>query len=1725
MVDRSWNGTASGSWSVSTRWVPSGIPTSADNCFIGANVTVSVGSLSSCRNLTIGATVTFSCSSTLQVNGTFDNYGTVRQIGAGAIAMVGSLTPVDIYPGDNNFTNFRVAKTSSTNEVYLNGQLNVLATGAGATTGRFAHAGGRFYQNYNTIECNIYDQSSTTTRQYYLTGDVNVRASSGIACSGNSTALDYLEMNGRVGVFPQSGSTTVTVGFGADKLSAPNVLLGNNRNFACSGHVRDIELNGAFVSTTNVSIWGSLTGTPTTSSMITGVTVNQFAETNNFLTWDYNTQFGTVGFSIQTGATGVTFDLVNLKANTINCNAVNTTFNITVNASATPFTTFTLNCLGSGSTYNYNYIRDSSGTSTTINMGGGTTSVHWLNDVDILGNINFSIGTMELTNWVYCRTFNSTSGSNRTFQFNYNWLVINGSHRSSVNGNGFFQITGSTSLFSDAEQDDGGWRLQATGSSTFGTWSENQAPRLVVESRSGTLSPVISSGNIRSLFLENSISFSSATTISIIREGFGWNEIGALNLTQLNIQYIHAVGQTLDYRPASALTNANYRLGTFTIPIAAGNNQTWNINVYANNIVLTKAGGNFYLDDINFTGSVTCSGSGSNYYYGTLRNDSASTTSEQIIMSGGSTTLHAVVWYDINLTGIINFSIGTLRLDWALECRVFRSTSGSTRVINFQNNPIVTKGTGYFDVTGTTSMTTDVETSGGYFIIRGTGTSTIGNFTTYNAPTLRIEPQGGSLTTSVSGHARELILGGGTLTLSSNTSGITLVRYGMYDEGGTYNLTGLYISLGMGTDESFNYTNTVIGNIQSTTEGGTGRTYSVIARCTTLNLNTSLKSYNLDDVEFTSTCNLYGQATYNCNNVRASAAATNPSINIGNQNSGVFNLYSFVSTVGTVTYNYGTINVTSGLNQFLNWTSQSGATRVLNFQGNYIQLFGNLTMGSSPAGFSSDTNGGFEIKNNSVTVNLAGIVSTNANAFNIKYFKNITVTTNSTVKDLVFGGAPGCISAATINVRGSVLQQTPYDGSNPLSNLTINMVGSGTYDADTPSQVGNVNCNTANQNISFTNIYAVNLNLGAGTAYFSMTNCTGVTTTTCSGGGSTYNFAYLIGTTLSIGAISGTINLGQVDLSGTTSGLGFQWNSLSNATLNVTGLSSIARFESAGSSGKTINFGTNYIGIKGSGNVIVNVSAGTTVTTSGGGWQALNGATFDITTSGSTNAMNLVFEGSVTLSNSNYSWFRNLRNHSFGSTVSPGRFSNTSITITVWGDLDLASDGTSAMLNWNTITVDFLSSGTQNIATSLQSRLGWGQNIELNAVTMQLNGTRTLIDNFYVKSAGTVTFSSGTLNLETYTFTAGTWSLNNSAKTVNSGTSGKIVTTNWDHANVSSMVWNGSGYVEINGGTLKNGSTGVPAPIAGITNFRIVGTPTFDAGAFYAGNVSMANWDPAARTYYIAGNITYEYGTVNSTNSMIFDMVGTANASINATNVVSGTLPKIIISGGKTVTVNQYIVTNSIQINSSNTLNTNNVNLDIYGSMTVNGTITLGSSVVTIEGSGTVWDMTATASITAGNTAEIKFTGNSDKTAYFGRNQTIYKVTNSGIFTHSANGEGTGWLTIQSDNLTIDTVGKYPGAFSAGFKFTNQGLGVAKVTTLNISGSAANRNYVQGPITKPGTTGAMSFSYLGIKNSVVSGGEPPGWYAENSIDYGGNTGWIFAGGGIVNNGNGFFVFF
>lgn len=129
-------------------------------------------------------------------------------------------------------------------------------------------------------------------------------------------------------------------------------------------------------------------------------------------------------------------------------------------------------------------------------------------------------------------------------------------------------------------------------------------------------------------------------------------------------------------------------------------------------------------------------------------------------------------------------------------------------------------------------------------------------------------------------------------------------------------------------------------------------------------------------------------------------------------------------------------------------------------------------------------------------------------------------------------------------------------------------------------------------------------------------------------------------------------------------------------------------------------------------------------------------------------------------------------------------------------------------------------------------------------------------------------------------------------------------------------------------------------------------------------------------------------------------------------------------------------------------------------------------------------------------------------------NTTIWgTITNACPFVHTGSGNGVGWLEIRAGSdtgqaPTINNIVNENTTVNRGFKFVKPSGAGAKFTVNNANGMSGGGyrtvSYIQGDIY---ATYNPTLSWLGIKNSNVSTIVNTNWLADNSIDYGSNTGW------------------
>lgn len=213
--------------------------------------------------------------------------------------------------------------------------------------------------------------------------------------------------------------------------------------------------------------------------------------------------------------------------------------------------------------------------------------------------------------------------------------------------------------------------------------------------------------------------------------------------------------------------------------------------------------------------------------------------------------------------------------------------------------------------------------------------------------------------------------------------------------------------------------------------------------------------------------------------------------------------------------------------------------------------------------------------------------------------------------------------------------------------------------------------------------------------------------------------------------------------------------------------------------------------------------------------------------------------------------------------------------------------------------------------------------------------------------------------------------------------------------------------------------------------------------------------------------------------------------------------------------VDDLIVAGTITLGASGTLsNTNNRNITCTN--WINGaagskTFTLGSGTLIMTGTGNVWDVQGTLTVSA-NTGTWKITNSSASGKTFvGADKTTY----NNIW--YAPGAGTGTLTITGSNTFADF--KDDGTTAHTILFTAGTT--TTVTSFTVSGNPGQLitlNSTSSPteFILSDASGTNNSNYLIIQDSDAAGGAT--WNAgANSTDVSNNTGWIF-GGGASNTG-------
>ena len=631
-----------------------------------------------------------------------------------------------------------------------------------------------------------------------------------------------------------------------------------------------------------------------------------------------------------------------------------------------------------------------------------------------------------------------------------------------------------------------------------------------------------------------------------------------------------------------------------------------------------------------------------------------------------------------------------------------------------------------------------------------------------------------------------------------------------------------------------------------------------------------------------------------------------------------------------------------------------------------------------------------------------------------------------------------------------------------------------------------------------------------GTTTFNATT-TGKTVTTngvAFGGGVTFN------------GVGGGWTLGSALTTNTAS-----QTTLTNGTLNLSSYTlSTGLFNSNNSNTRTIAFGTGNITCTGTGTVWTTATVTGLTTT---GTQVVN-----VTSTGSTaitvntgilseaNAIRFNFTGGTYPLTFLGTASHTARDVEF--TGYAGTWNATSTGI-IYGNLKLSTGMT---LTASTSAMTFsATSGTQQITTNAKT-------IDFPLTFNGVGGTFQLQDALTMGSTRTATLTNGTLSLQSYTLTTGSFSSDNSnTRTIAFGT-GQIslpsTGTVWDTPTVTGLTTTGTQVVNVT----STGSTGITVNLGFMSEANSISF-NFTGGTYplnfifdYEGvrNLNftgyLGTWTFFSPTVY--GNLTFSSGmTFSATYGISLQGTGIQQITTNGQTInfniafvgYSTTSFKLLDNLTYGSAIDTYLYGGQLDLNGQ-TLTAGN-SFFPYGSEPIE-LLFNGGTLVCTGASATAFENVLGSSFitTAGiGTGTISMTAATAKT--FDGNGAIYNCT--------LNQGGAGALTIKGSNTfnnITNTVQPASVLFTAATTNT--------FTNFNLSGTSGNLITI-GSVTAASHTlskasGTVNSNYLSISQSTATGGAT--WEAlttNGNVDGGNNTGWIFTA--VAPSTGNFLVFF
>ena len=516
-------------------------------------------------------------------------------------------------------------------------------------------------------------------------------------------------------------------------------------------------------------------------------------------------------------------------------------------------------------------------------------------------------------------------------------------------------------------------------------------------------------------------------------------------------------------------------------------------------------------------------------------------------------------------------------------------------------------------------------------------------------------------------------------------------------------------------------------------------------------------------------------------------------------------------------------------------------------------------------------------------------------------------------------------------------------------------------------------------------------------------------------------------------------------------------------------------------------------------------------------------------------------------------------------TINPGATSGGSESNSVGFIFTAGSDNIA--LGGSTLLHDFLftsgfSGSLGNTARTIYGDITYSANMTITdgsgVTTMAAtSGTKTLTTNGVLCAPHSMGGIGGTFVLgdaltvrstRGFSVTAGSFSDNGfelSAGVISgTGTSTRSMTNTvpWYVTGNGATVWN---FNNMTGLTFSQSST-ISLTYSGSTGSRVITNATVANNGIQSANMSLkitagtdivvvssartcgsidftgfaGSWTPATTTYY-GSLILNSTMVVNNNGSITLTFTptsGTHTISSNGnTTFGQGGTAIVINASGATYQFGSDFYSQSSLTLTAGTLNFNNYSATctVFNSSNSNvRSLSMGSGTLYLTGAGTAFNAATTTNLTfdAGTSTIVMNDASSSSKTFSADGLTLYNLQLSGAGTGTFI-IGVSTATNTFNNITVDTPPHTVQIFAG--KTIN-------VTTFTANGTPGNLITLQSttsgtPFTLSKSSGAVDVEYLSIKDSTATGGAI--FTAYESTDAGGNTGWIFARGPYVLDGN------